>query len=211
MRNASRPLSPRSSGRTICPAVAGAEAGTIVTGAAGPLVLDRRPGVVSGQQHRRRRVDRGRDAQIAQRGLRDPLEDRRRHRAAVGRVRTARRVDDHQDRQRRLAGRHEADERHVEVGLGVVAVHELARRPGLASDGEVDERRARRRAVRDDAFHHRRQLGGGFRRGHSPDHLARNRRAPVAVDDGTHDPSASRARRRWPPPTPRPPSAAASR
>ena len=63
-------------------------------------------------ENRRHRVDGRRDSEMAQRGLGNPLEDRRGDDAAVVAL-SVRRVDDDEYRQRRAAGRHEADKRRV--------------------------------------------------------------------------------------------------
>ena len=53
-----------------------------------------------------------------------------------------RRIDDDDDRERRLARRNEADERGVVLGRRVAPVDDLVRSPGLAGDGvAVDLRR----------------------------------------------------------------------
>ena len=82
---------------------------------------------------------------------RDLLEDRRRHDATVRRD-FVRRIDDDNDREDRLARRHEADKRHVVVGVAsVAAVEQLLRRARLASDGVAVNLRQLPGAVGDDA------------------------------------------------------------
>ena len=78
--------------------------------------------------------DRCGHAEILQRRFGDPLENRRRHGAAgVSAGPCGESVDD-DDRDRRIARRHEADERRVVLGRRIAAVDELRRRAGLAGD-----------------------------------------------------------------------------
>ena len=100
---------------------------------------------------RRRRVDEQRRRRVDRlRARRSGAAPRRRssgRSAPPRRRRTAstlvRRIDDDDDREHRLARRHEADERHVVVGVAAVAaVDQLLGRAGLAGDGvAVDLRR----------------------------------------------------------------------
>ena len=89
-------------------------------------------------EHGRRRVQVRADAEVGQRRLRDPPEDRRRDGAAVVAV-AMRRVDDDQDGERGRARRHEPDKRRVVLGFRVMPVHQL--RPALpAADRDGQDR-----------------------------------------------------------------------
>ena len=133
--SASRALRPRRSGITSSSATESAGGALAIDGLRRAHRLRRliSSAVVARDEHRRRRVDRRPDPEVAQRRLGDALEDRRGDGAAVVAVRV-RRVDDDDDRERRLARRQEADERRVVVGVRVVAVDQLLGRAGLAGD-----------------------------------------------------------------------------
>ena len=122
--------------------------------AALPLRHRRGARIRTGDEHRRHRIDARRHAEMPQRRLGDPLEDRRRHHAAGVAV-AVRRVDDDDDGQRRLPRRDEADERGVVVRTRVVAVDQLRRGAGLAGDGVAVDLRQLRGAAFDDSLHHR--------------------------------------------------------
>src|SRR4029078_11998317 len=71
-------------------------------------------------------IDRGADAQIAQRRLGDPLEDRRSDDAA-GPAALMRRVDDNDDREGGIPGRQEAGEGGVVLRSRIAAIDQLRR------------------------------------------------------------------------------------
>jgi hypothetical protein len=91
-------------------------------------------------EDRRVGVDRRPDAEVTQRRLGDPPENRRADRSAEVAVVAARRVEDDDDRDRRVLRRQEADERRVGV-RGVVPVQQLVGGAGLAGDGVAGQLR----------------------------------------------------------------------
>ena len=97
-------------------------------------------------------------------------------------------IDDHDDRERRLARRHEPDERRVVVRLRVAPVDQLRRRPGLPGNGvSLDLRKLRRGPPLDDRFHDFGQRRRGLRGDRAPQDPGRDRVAAAVAQKRAHD------------------------
>ncbi len=152
--------------------------------------------VVARHEHGRRRIDRRRHTEIAERGLGDAPEDRAGDRTA--KMASRPRGESSITRIVTFGSRdgQEADKRRVRA-VRVAAVHQRVRRAGLSGDGVTrDFCEALRRASLDDLLHDAGQRGGRVRADRPAQHL----RLDLDTGDCRDTPRERRAVRRTAPP-----------